>query len=179
MGQRSRVDRDPGPRPAGGGACWEGVKSESQLVGAQTLGAASESNSMKRRAGSLLRIDKSGRLRFQLCSTTTCPLPASLSLVAVSIRVGRRSETDSSPTNITATSPWLHKKGACSGSQMADGPRNGKSNLPSQGCPGRESLIRREPLREARSLNVSAREGALPSVAARRRQRPGLQRQSF
>lgn len=30
-----------------------------------------------------------------------------------------------------------------------------------------------------RSLNVSAREGALPSVAARRRQRPGFQRQSL
>ena len=76
------MDRDPGPRPAGGGAWWEGVKSESRLVGAQTSGAASESNSMKRQAGSLLRIEKSGRLRFQLCSTTTCPLPASLSLVA-------------------------------------------------------------------------------------------------
>lgn len=51
------MDRDPGTRPAGGGAWWEGVKSESRLVGAQTLGAASESNSMKRRAGSLLRIE--------------------------------------------------------------------------------------------------------------------------
>ena len=109
------------------------MKSESRLVGAQSLGAASESNSMKRRAGSLLRTEKSGRLRFQLCSTTTFPLPASLSLVAESIWVGRRSETDSSPTNITVTSPWLHKKGACNGSQMADGPRIGKSNLPSQG----------------------------------------------
>lgn len=47
------------------------------------------------------------------------------------------------------------------------------------GCPGRESLIRREPLPEAGSLNVFAREGAIPSVAARRQQRPGLKRQSL
>lgn len=55
--------------------------------------------------------------------------------------------------------------------------------MENQTCPATDdlggSLIRREPLPEAGSLNVSAREGAFPSVVARQRQRPGLQRQSL